>query len=80
MKMPPMVEDPNDPENLDYPTSRDVEGIKKISFNSDRNSSEIAQLGTRKSRGGTVEEWHGRPARESRARWARHIQALETKA
>jgi hypothetical protein len=30
MKLPPMVVDPNDPENLDYPTSKDVERIRKM--------------------------------------------------
>ena len=30
MKLPPMVEDPNDPENLDYPTRKDVEKIRKM--------------------------------------------------
>jgi hypothetical protein len=30
MKLPPMVEDPDDPENLDYPTRKDVEKIRKM--------------------------------------------------
>lgn len=30
MKLPPMVEDQNDPENLDYPTRKDVERIRKV--------------------------------------------------
>ena len=30
MKLPPMVADPNDPENLDYPTIKDVERIRKM--------------------------------------------------
>lgn len=30
MKVPPMVDDPDDPENLDYPTRKDVERIKKM--------------------------------------------------
>lgn len=29
MRLPPMVNDPNDPENLDYPSRRDVERIKQ---------------------------------------------------
>jgi hypothetical protein len=29
MKLPPMINDPNDPENLDYPTRKDVERIRK---------------------------------------------------
>jgi hypothetical protein len=29
MRLPPMVNDPNDPENLDYPSRRDVEKIKQ---------------------------------------------------
>lgn len=29
MKLPPMVNDPNDPENLDYPSRRDVEKISQ---------------------------------------------------
>ncbi len=29
MKLPPMVDDPNDPENLDYPSRRDVEKIRQ---------------------------------------------------
>ncbi|MDQ3818094.1 MAG: hypothetical protein M3362_10415 [Acidobacteriota bacterium] len=29
MALPPMVEDPNDPENLDYPTPKDVQRIKQ---------------------------------------------------
>src|ERR1700738_109743 len=30
MKLPPMVEDPNDPENLDSPTRKDLDRIKKM--------------------------------------------------
>lgn len=30
MKVPPMVDDPDDPENLDYPTRKDVERMKKM--------------------------------------------------
>ena len=30
MKLPAMVNDPNDPENLDYPTRKDVERIRKM--------------------------------------------------
>jgi hypothetical protein len=30
MKVPPMVDDPDDPENLDYPTRKDIERIKKM--------------------------------------------------
>jgi hypothetical protein len=30
MKVPPMIDDPDDPENLDYPTHRDVERIRKM--------------------------------------------------
>ncbi len=30
MKLPPMVKDPDDPENLDYPTRKDVERIRKM--------------------------------------------------
>jgi hypothetical protein len=30
LKLPSMVEDPNDPENLDYPTKKDVERIRKM--------------------------------------------------
>jgi hypothetical protein len=40
-ELPPMVNDPNDPENLDYPTRKDVEKIKKMSFNSDRHLSKF---------------------------------------
>lgn len=29
MRLPPMVNDPNDPENLDYPSRRDVEKIRQ---------------------------------------------------
>lgn len=29
MKLPPMVNDPNDPENLDYPSRKDVEKIRQ---------------------------------------------------
>jgi hypothetical protein len=29
MKLPPMVKDPNDPENLDYPSRKDVEKIRE---------------------------------------------------
>jgi hypothetical protein len=29
MKLPPMVKDPNDPENLDYPSRKDVEKIRQ---------------------------------------------------
>jgi|GEM_PF-801306 len=29
MRLPPMVKDPNDPENLDYPSRRDVEKIRQ---------------------------------------------------
>jgi len=29
MRLPPMVNDPNDPENLDYPTRKDVEKIRQ---------------------------------------------------
>ena len=29
MKVPPMVNDPNDPENLDYPSRKDVEKIRQ---------------------------------------------------
>ena len=29
MRLPPMVNDPNDPENLDYPSRKDVERIKQ---------------------------------------------------
>lgn len=30
MKVPPMVDDPDDPENLDYPTRKDIEKIKRM--------------------------------------------------
>jgi hypothetical protein len=30
MKVPPMVDDPDDPENLDYPTRKDVERFRKM--------------------------------------------------
>lgn len=30
MNLPPMVDDPDDPENLDYPTRKDVERIRKM--------------------------------------------------
>ncbi|MDT4897342.1 MAG: hypothetical protein QOH25_2419 [Acidobacteriota bacterium] len=30
MKVPPMVDDPDDPENLDYPTRKDIERIRKM--------------------------------------------------
>jgi hypothetical protein len=30
MKLPPMVDDPDDPENLDYPAPRDIERIRKM--------------------------------------------------
>ena len=30
MKVPPMVDDPDDPENLDYPTRKDVERMRKM--------------------------------------------------
>ena len=30
MKVPPMVNDPDDPENLDYPTRKDIERIRKM--------------------------------------------------
>ena len=30
MNLPPMVDDPDDPENLDYPTRRDVERIRRM--------------------------------------------------
>jgi len=29
MRLPPMVDDPNDPENLGYPSSKDVERIRQ---------------------------------------------------
>jgi hypothetical protein len=29
MKLPPMIKDPNDPENLDYPSRKDVEKIRQ---------------------------------------------------
>jgi hypothetical protein len=29
MRLPPMVSDPNDPENLDYPSRKDVEKIRQ---------------------------------------------------
>jgi hypothetical protein len=29
MALPPMVDDPDDPENLDYPSAKDVEKIKR---------------------------------------------------
>lgn len=29
MRLPPVVNDPNDPENLDYPSSRDIEKIRQ---------------------------------------------------
>lgn len=29
MKLPPMVNDPNDPENLDYPSRKDIEKIRQ---------------------------------------------------
>lgn len=29
MALPPMVEDPNDPENLDYPTQKDIQRIRE---------------------------------------------------
>jgi hypothetical protein len=29
MRLPPMVNDPNDPENLDYPSRKDVEKIRQ---------------------------------------------------
>ena len=29
MRLPPMVNDPNDPENLDYPSRRDIEKIRQ---------------------------------------------------
>jgi hypothetical protein len=29
MRLPPMVNDPNDPENLDYPSRKDVERIRQ---------------------------------------------------
>lgn len=30
MNLPPMIDDPDDPENLDYPTRKDVERIRKM--------------------------------------------------
>ena len=30
MKLPPMINDPNDPENLDYPTRKDVQKIRQM--------------------------------------------------
>lgn len=30
MKLPPMIDDPDDPENLDYPGRKDVERIRKM--------------------------------------------------
>jgi hypothetical protein len=30
MKVPPMVDDPDDPENLDYPSSKDVKKIRQM--------------------------------------------------
>jgi hypothetical protein len=30
VKVPPMIDDPDDPENLDYPTRKDIERIRKM--------------------------------------------------